>query len=71
MPGLEKLAGSCAVNTELTYLPLPSGKNRGHYGSKSYYDKGGKSARGKIMAYYRVIGNLFQIICTGREDWCA
>lgn len=70
MPGRGKLAGSCAVNTELTYLPLPSSKNRGHYGSKNY-DKGGKSARGKIVAYYRVIGNLFQIICTEREGWCA
>lgn len=66
-----KVAGSCALNTELIYFLLPSSINRGHYGSRSYGDKGGKSARGKTMTCYKATGNLFQRICTEREDWCG
>lgn len=31
---LRKVAGSCALTTELTYFLLPSSTNRGHYGAK-------------------------------------
>lgn len=52
----------------INLLPLPSSTNRGHYGNKSHNDKSGKSARVKIMYYYKVAGKLFQIICTKRAN---